>query len=200
EEVPAAFDPPDRAEQLAIVRFAVKRVDRGRVHDQERRLVEVVEEARVRLAEPLEVALLGLLLERDAAGSDPFQQHARRRLEIDHEVRLRRLDLQRGRDLIVELELLRIEVQLREQAVLLDQEIGDPDRGEHVGLPDLLDLAGTLEQEEDLRRQRRLAGTLVEALEERILLRLLEDQLAREALREPLRKARLADADRPLDD
>src|SRR5690606_16758167 len=37
-------------------------------------------------------------------------------------------------------------------------------------------------------------------LEKRVLLRLLEDQLAREALGQPFRERRLADADRPLDD
>src|SRR5690606_32758120 len=71
-----------------------------------------------------------------------------------------------------------------------------PHRREHVGLADLLDLASPLEEKEELRRQRGLAAVAVEPLEERVLLRALENQLAREALRKALGEARLADTDR----
>src|SRR5690606_8970682 len=49
-------------------------------------------------------------------------------------------------------------------------------------------------------RQRRVAPALVEALQERVFLRVLEHHLAVEALRQPYGEARLADADRPLHD
>src|SRR5690606_17301826 len=113
---------------------------------------------------------------------------------------LRRIEIERRGDLLVELQLVRVEVQLGEQTVLVDQEIGDPDRREHVGLADLLDLLRTLQQEKELSRQRRVATIAVGALEERILVGTLEDQLARKALRETLREARLTDPDRPFDD
>ena len=51
-----------------------------------------------------------------------------------------------------------------------------------------------------LRLQRRRARIPIEALEERILVGLLENQLAAEAARQASRKTGLADADRPFDD
>ena len=122
------------------------------------------------------------------------------RLQVDDEIRRRRIELERLGDLLVQTELVRIEIELGEELVLLQQEIGDPHGREHVALANLLDLPSALEQEEQLRWQRRVAPILVEALEKRVLLGLLEDQLAREALREPLRETRLAYADRSFDD
>ena len=61
-------------------------------------------------------------------------------------------------------------------------------------------LARALEQEEQLRLQRRRARVAIEALEKRILVGLLEHQLAAEAARETPRETRLADADRTFDD
>ena len=73
--------------------------------------------------------------------------------------------------------------------------------GENMSrLTNLLDLSRALEQEEQLRRQRRTAPIAIEAFEKRVVLGLLEDQLAREALGQALREARLADADRAFDD
>ena len=69
-----------------------------------------------------------------------------------------------------------------------------------IRLANLLDLPRTLKQEIQLRRQRRMARVAIKALEKRILLGLLEHQLAREGLGETLRETRLTDADRPLDD
>src|SRR5262245_33824521 len=58
EEVPPALHAHDRLEQILVVGFAMDRIDRGRVDDQQRRLVELVEEFRVRLAESLEILLI----------------------------------------------------------------------------------------------------------------------------------------------
>jgi hypothetical protein len=67
-------------------------------------------------------------------------------------------------------------------------------------LTDVLELARALEQEEELRLQRRGARIAIETLQERILSRLLQDQLAAETVREAAREAGLADADRAFDD
>ena len=61
-----------------------------------------------------------------------------------------------------------------------------------------LDHARALEQEKQLRRQGVARHVLVEAGDEGILLRLLEQELDRQPRCEPAREARLAGADRPL--
>jgi len=60
--------------------------------------------------------------------------------------------------------------------------------------------ARALEQEEQLRGQRRLLAVAVETLEEWVLLGLFEDQLAPETPGETFGEARLPDPDRSLDD
>ena len=67
-------------------------------------------------------------------------------------------------------------------------------------LPDVLELTRALKQEEQLGLQRCRARVAVEPLQERILLGLLQYQLAAEAVRQPLREAGLADANWPFDD
>src|SRR5690606_6583018 len=131
---------------------------------------------------------------------DPSDQRVRGGLQVDDEVRLRRIVIERCRDLLVEAKLVGVEVQLSEQAVGVEQKVRDPVRRELVGQADRLDLPRALQKEEQRRRQRSVPAVAIEALEERVLVGLLENQLAREALREALREAGLADADRPLDD
>src|SRR5262245_47149063 len=190
----------DRLQQLLIVGFAVDRVNGRGVDDQQRRRIEIVEEASVRVSETFEIVRLDQLLVRNAATRHALQQNLRRRLQINDQIRCRRIQLERVRDLVVETELVGIEIELGEEPVFLQQEVGYTNRREHVALPNLLDLARALKQEEQLRRQRRLPPVAIEPLEERVLLRLLEYQLAREALRQPFRETRLADADRTFDD
>ena len=67
-------------------------------------------------------------------------------------------------------------------------------------LANVFELARSLKQKEQLRLQRRCTRVAIETLEERIVVRLLENQLAAEALRQPSRQTRLADADRTFDD
>src|SRR5690606_26390257 len=73
-------------------------------------------------------------------------------------------------------------------------------RREKVRLAQFLELAGAVEQEKELRGQRRRTRALVEAFEKRVLLGMLEHDLPVEALGEPDRETRLADADRAFDD
>src|SRR5690606_38197329 len=118
-------------QQLLIVGFAMDRIDRSGIDDQERRLVIVVEESRVGFAEPLEIVLLDELLVSDAALRDALEQHGRRRLQIHDEVRLRRIKGELLRYLSVQRELARIEIELGEQRILLHEEICDADGREH---------------------------------------------------------------------
>src|SRR5712691_215461 len=97
------------------------------------------------------------------------------------------------------MQLFARERQAREQRVLLEEKIADGEPGEEVHLSELPQLAYPLEKEEKLRRKREAGPVLVEAREERVLLRALQDQGRVQAAGQTLGEARLADADRPFD-
>src|ERR1700733_15429636 len=63
----AALHAPDGCEQLIIICRIADRIDRACVHDQKGRRFVLVEEARVRLVETLEIIALDVLLVDDAA-------------------------------------------------------------------------------------------------------------------------------------
>src|SRR5690606_38559194 len=114
---------------------------------------------------------------------------------IDHEVGHRRIDCEPCIHLLIEPVLLFVERELREEAILVDQIIRDTHGIEEIVLTNVFELSRPLEQEEELRLQSGCARILVEALEKRVLVRLLENEIAPEAARESAREARLADAD-----
>src|SRR5256885_13688560 len=97
------------------------------------------------------------------------------------------------------MQLLPREGEPREQRVLLEEEIADREPGEEVHLRELPQLAYPLEKKEQLRRQGEAGHVLVEARQERILLRALQDEGRVQPAGQTLREARLADADRPFD-
>jgi hypothetical protein len=99
---------------------------------------------------------------------------------------------------VVQGELVARQRDAREQQVLVEQEIRDRRPREHVGLLERLDHARALEQEEELRRKGVARHVLIEARDERIFRRLLEQQLRRKPRRKAPREARLAGADRPF--
>src|SRR5205809_819844 len=70
----------------------------------------------------------------------------------------------------------------------------------HPLVQELRQLPNPLEKEEQLRRQRESGHVLVEARQERILLRTLQDQGRVQPAGQTLGEARLADADRAFDD
>jgi hypothetical protein len=142
----------------------------------------MIEEMRVGLVEPLEVAALDLALEGVAAPAYTLDQHLDRRLQPDHQIRHRQVDAELLIDLLVEPQLVVVQIKAREQPILLEQEVGDAGRRKQVALLPLLHLTRALEQEEQLGRQRELLGGLVEALKERVLVRALQHQLAAESL------------------
>ena len=159
-----------------------------------------MKEARVSLVEALEVLPLDVLLEFDAAPGDALEQHVDRGLQVHDEIRLRRADVEPGVELLVEGELGVLECHSREQPVLLEQVVRHAQRREQVRLLERGELLGALQQEVQLCRQGAGARVAVEALEERVLRRLLEHPLGGEADAQASREARLADTDRTLDD
>src|SRR6267378_7627305 len=98
------------------------------------------------------------------------------------------------------MQLVARERQAREQRVLLEEKIADGEPGEEIHLRELPQLADPLEKEEQLRRQREAGHVLVEARQERILLRTLQHQGRVQPAGQAPGEARLADADRSFDD
>ena len=140
-----------------------------------------MEEARIGLRELLEIVALDVLLVADAALGDAIHQHIHRRLQIHHEIGLRRIDHHALIDAFIQRVLRVIERHPREQPVLLEQIVRDAHGAEQVLLAHLLELARALKQKEQLGLERRRARILVEALEEGILIGLLEHELRRPA-------------------
>ncbi|MNC86412.1 hypothetical protein D3C83_20690 [compost metagenome] len=103
-------------------------------------------------------------------------------------------------NLPVERELVVAQREPREQRVLLDHEVGNGDSGKQIGLRQRAQLRCALEQEIELRRQRVARAVLVEAGQKRVGIRVLQKRLSARALAHHARQARLARADRALDD
>ncbi len=133
------------------------------------------------------------------APPDALEQHVDGRLQVDHQIGLRRADVELGIQLLVERVFVVIERDAREQPVLLQQIVRNAYRREQVRLVERGELLRALQQEVQLRRQGRGARVPVEALEERVLRRLLQHRLGGETLAQAPRQARLADADRSFD-
>src|SRR6267378_18910 len=133
------------------------------------------------------------------APAHPLVQNLRLRLQVDDEIGFRSLRLQRVVYLLIQMQLLPRERQPREQRVLLEEKIADGEPGEEVHLRELAQLADPLEKEEQLRRQGETRHIGVEARQERILPRTLQDQGRVQAAGQTFGEARLADADRSFD-
>ena len=123
----------------------MNRVNVGGVHDQQRCGVELVEELGICAAETLEVILVEKLLVRNTPARDASAEHARRCLQIDYEIGLGRIELQAFIYLLVKTELVCVEIELGEQSILIENEIGHSNRSEQICLANLLDLPRALE-------------------------------------------------------
>ena len=160
----------------------------------------MVEEAAVGVDQAAQVGLRQVGLHRDAAAPDALVERLGPRLQVDHQVRHRRLRPQAVEDLLVERELVVVQREPREQRVLVQKEVADQRLREQVALGEVAQLVDPLEQEEELRRQRVAPAVPVEALEEGVLRGLLQHRRAAEALGDATGQRGLAGADRPLDD
>ena len=169
------------------------------VDDQHRAVGVIVEVARVGFRQAAQVVVVDAGLDGVAAFLHAMHQRIDGSLQVDHQVRHRRLRLHVQEDLVVELVLGVVEREAGEQRVLCEREVGDDGLLEQVGLLQRLELRHPLEQEEELRRQRMAAHVTVKKRQERIGRRILEEGSGIEALRQALGEARLAAADRAFD-
>src|SRR5713101_76705 len=169
------------------------------IHDQDGAPVEMVEKTVVAVCEQGEILTGDRPLEFYPAPAHPLVQDLRLRLEVDDEIGFWSLRLEGVVYLLIQMQLFARERQAREQRVLLEEKIADGEPGEEIHLRELPQLPNPLEKEEQLRRQREAGHVLVEARQERILLRTLQDQGRVQPAGQTLGEARLADADRPFD-
>ena len=126
------------------------------------------------------------------------QQHVGRRLQVDDEIGRRHVAREQIVEPLVDEQLVVVEIQIREDLVLVEQVVADRRLAEEVGLPQRRLLAVAVEQVEELRLQRRAGTVGVEVGEERIL-GFFEHDRRVEARAEPLGQRGLARADRPFD-
>ena len=94
----------------------------------------------------------------DAAARDPLEQHVDRRLQVDDQVGLRRVDGELRIHLLVERELLGVERQARKQAVLVEQVVGHAHGANRSAWRSARHLLRALEQEVELRRKAAARG------------------------------------------
>ena len=104
-----------------------------------------MKESCVSLGELLEVAALDMLLVADAALGDAVDQHIDGRLQIHDEIGLGRVHDHTLVDALIQRILRIVERDACEQAVLIQEIIGDANRAEEIFLTDLLELSRPLE-------------------------------------------------------
>src|SRR5467141_4292262 len=199
EELAVAAHRSDALDEQVEVAVLAHEVELFRIHDQDGAPVEMIEKTVVAVREQGEILTADGPLEFYPAPAHPLVQNLRLRLQVDDEIGFRSLRLQRVVYLLIQMQLLPRERQPREQRVLLEEKIADGEPGEEVHLRELAQLADPLEKEEQLRRQGETRHIVVEARQERILLRTLQDQGRIQAAGQTLGEARLADADRSFD-
>src|SRR5208282_2427653 len=188
-----------RKQQLEVIRL-FDEVEALAVDDQQRCVLVLVEVSAVGVGQPRQVMFRDAALVVDAALVHALDQGAHRGLEVDDEVRGRRLGLEVRIHLFVECELLVAQVEAREKRILVEKEVCYRRAPKQVELGEVPDLVDALEQEVELRRQGEARHVRVEAPQEGILLRRLEQGVAIEVRGEGSGEARLARADGPLDD
>src|SRR5216683_614831 len=111
-------------EQVEVAILAHE-VELFRIHDQDGAPVEMIEKTVEAVREQGEILIGDRPLEFYPAAAHPLEQDLRLRLEVDDEIRSRRLRLQRIVYQLIEVQLLARERQPREQRVLLEEKIAD---------------------------------------------------------------------------
>src|SRR5690606_7369398 len=160
--------------EVPIVLGIVHQVHVGGIDDQQGRAIVVVEKACIGIAQRPQVVQVDVALGRIAAPANPLEQGFHRRLQKDHDVRRGGIDGQLLVDLLIQAEFVIVQGDLGEELVLFHQEVGDAQGFEHVALAQLLELPGALKEKVQLGGKGGGAAVLVEALQEGIVLRALE--------------------------
>ena len=131
---------------------------------------------------------------------DAIDERIDRRLQVYDEIGRGRLRFQMRVDLFIERVFVIGKIETRKERIFVEQKVGDRRPAKKIKLGKAPQLIGALEQERELRRQREARHVIVEAREEWIFVRLLEQCLAVQLDRQLTRERRLPSADRSFDD
>src|SRR5439155_24226628 len=176
-------------EQVDVARI-VDEVETLAVHDQQWRILVAIKEPRIGIREPREIIGRNRALEIDAAAMHALDQRRYRRLQIDDQIGRGRLRFQMRVDLFIERVFVIGKIETRKERIFVEQKVGDRRPAKKIKLGKAPQLIGALEQERELRRQREARHVIVEAREEWIFVRLLEQCLAVQLDRQLARERR----------
>jgi hypothetical protein len=153
-------------------------------------LIGLVQLADVVFARAGQIAL-GVVL---GPAAQALDQHLGRGLEVDDEVRRRHVAGQQVEEALIDEQFVVVQVQVREDLVLVEQVVADRGLQEQVGLPQARQLAMPVQQVEQLRLKRGAGAFGVEVGEKRVV-GVFEDGRGIEARREPFGQYGFADPD-----
>src|SRR6056297_399523 len=194
-----AFHAADALQKIEIVLIPVHRIDARGVDDQQRPRVVTMKVIEVGLGQSPQVVGTHHLLIGDAASPDTIHQRLHGRLEVDDQVRGRRVERQALIDLLVEAIFLVRQGEAGENPVLVQQEISHAPALEEIRLAHLLRLAGALEKKMQLGRQRIGRRVAIKTLEERIFLGAFQHEFELQGFGQTTGQRRLAHTNGALD-
>ncbi len=158
-----------------------------------------MEEPGVGISQSLDIIAIHITIETRIPPGQSTHDCIDRRLQINHQVRHGRFHSQVFGNLVIQLELFRIEIELRKQAVSSKQVIGNLYIRKQIRLSQVFNLPRPRKQEKHLRGQSGATPVSIETLEERILLHFFENQVRGQAVGKSPRQRRLTDPNRSLD-
>jgi hypothetical protein len=183
--------------QIVQIRLVLHEIDVGRVDDEKRCLLVMVEEVIICLIQVLDILVRDLRLVVPVALADPLHEHSCGGLQVDDQIRPWHVLAQDGVETLVEHQFRVVQVQIGEDLVLREDVVAQGDLVEQVRLGELPLLPVPVQEEEELGLERGSRLLLVEIAEEGIL-DVFHDLDGVEPGREQIHEARLADADRPF--
>ena len=128
----------------------------------------------------------------------PLEQHIARRLQVDHEIRRRHVLREQIEQALVDEQFVVVEIEVRVDAILLEDVVADRDLCEKIGLSPVDELPMPIQEIEQLRLQCRAWPVGIEIGEERVLL-IFANERRVEPRRETFGQGGFAGADRAVD-
>ena len=147
-------------DQLLKVTVAIREVYFGGVDNEQWRFVVIQEKLAIGFVNLLKIGPLNAPFVGDATLLDAGHQHIGGGLQIDDQIGYRCVQGELIVDLLVESHFVIVEIGLGEQAVFLNQEIGDFGRREHIGLLEFVQLLGALHSSDAERKDMLIRQTL----------------------------------------
>src|SRR5512135_1259702 len=185
----------DAVEQQLEVVVIIHEIQVFAIHHQQRRLIIVMEELAIAVSQARQIIIRNGSLITVAAPPHTLRQRISGSLQVYHQVGRGRLRRQALIDGLVELVLVVAQSQARKQRILLEQVVGDGAALEQIHLRHVARFIDALKQEKQLRGQSVTHRVLIETRQERIVLRLFQQELRFGIIGQALRQTGLADTD-----